>query len=352
MKFISSTLTRQDELNEKGVKVNNHLHSNCRNYLQKYIDNSKIITSRHLNQSGLHLNKDGTKALSEHFVKGINDWETVCVCDVFVESEDMEFEFTEILYLDGCSESGLDLDSDRDVNLSMNLDINYTVFLHSFNVLKDSPGQMESEKPNVVLSELRANNSERLIIAQININGIDHKFQSLVSIIKNKVDIIMISETKVDDSYPISQFQIEGYSSPFRLDRDSHGGGKMIYFPDYLPCKRIESFLLPNNAEVMFIEMNIRKSKWLVISGCNPRNENICPLVCVFHNRTINTKINGLHERALRIVYKDKTDDNLSFQDLDKDRAFKIRDRNYLRLAVEMYKVKNNIPIAYARTFY
>ena len=68
-------------------------------------------------------------------------------------------------------------------------------------------------------------------------------------------------------------FQIEGYSSPFLLDRDSHG--IMIYFPDYLPCKRIESFLLPNNVEVMFMEMNIRKTKWPVISGYNPRKENI-----------------------------------------------------------------------------
>ena len=48
--------------------------------------------------------------------------------------------------------------------------------------------------------------------------------------------------------------------------------------------------------------------------------------------------------RALRIVYKDKTDDNLSFQDIfDQDRALKIHDKNLLRLAVEMYKVKNNI---------
>ena len=71
---------------------------------------------------------------------------------------------------------------------------------------------------------------------------------------------------------------------------------------------------------------------------------NYCPLVWMFHNRTINNKINRLHERALRIVYKDKTDDNLSFRELlDKDRALKIHDRNLQRLAVEMYKVKNNI---------
>ena len=33
----------------------------------------------------------------------------------------------------------------------------------------------------------------------------------------------------------------------------------------------------------------------------------------MFHNRTLNNKINKLHERALRVVYKDI---NLSFQDL------------------------------------
>ena len=69
-------------------------------------------------------------------------------------------------------------------------------------------------------------------------------------------------------------------------------------------------------------------------------------------NRTINNKINRLHERALRIVYKDEPSDNLSVQDLlDKDGAVKIHNRNLQRHAVEMYKGKNYIPIAYARTF-
>ena len=71
---------------------------------------------------------------------------------------------------------------------------------------------------------------------------------------------------------------------------------------------------------------------------------NYSPLVWMFHNRTINNKINRLHERALRIVYIDEPNDNLSFQDLlDKDGAVKIHDRNLQRLAVQMKKLKNNI---------
>ena len=61
----------------------------------------------------------------------------------------------------------------------------------------------------------------------------------------------------------------------------------------------------------------------------------------MFHNRTINNKINRLHERALRLVYKDE---KLSFQDLlDKDGAVNIHERNLQRLVVEMYKVKHKL---------
>ena len=55
----------------------------------------------------------------------------------------------------------------------------------------------------------------------------------------------------------------------------------------------------------------------------------------------LNTKINKLHERALRIVYKDE---RLSFQELlDKDGSITIHHRNLRRLAVEMFKVKNHL---------
>ena len=84
----------------------------------------------------------------------------------------------------------------------------------------------------------------------------------------------MISETKLDGSFPTSQFEIEGFSSPYRLDRDSHGGGIMIFFTDYLPCRRIESHKLLGNVEGMFIEMTVRNTKWLIIPGYNPRKEN------------------------------------------------------------------------------
>ena len=66
-----------------------------------------------------------------------------------------------------------------------------------------------------------------------------------------------------------------------------------------------------------------------------------CPLVWMFCSRTHNNRINKLHERALRIVYKD---DISTFQQLlDYDNSVTIHDRNIQFISIEMYKVKNNI---------
>ena len=59
------------------------------------------------------------------------------------------------------------------------------------------------------------------------------------------------------------------------------------------------------------------------------------------HSRSLNTKINKLHERALRVVYKDE---NLTFEQLlERDNSVTIHHRNLRKLAIEMYKVKNNL---------
>ena len=48
----------------------------------------------------------------------------------------------------------------------------------------------------------------------MNINLIRHKFDSLADIMKDNIDILMISETKVDDTFPEGQFFLEGFGTP------------------------------------------------------------------------------------------------------------------------------------------
>ena len=70
----------------------------------------------------------------------------------------------------------------------------------------------------------------------------------------------------------------------------------------------------------------------------------------MFHHRTLNNKINRLHERALRLVYKN---DELCFTELlELDKSVTVHQRNLQRLAIEMYKVKNNIaPLPFQEIF-
>ena len=69
----------------------------------------------------------------------------------------------------------------------------------------------------------------KLILAHLNVNSIRNKFEFLAEQIKGKIDILMISETKIDERFPQGNFLIDGFSSPYRLDRDSKGGGIMFY---------------------------------------------------------------------------------------------------------------------------
>ena len=73
------------------------------------------------------------------------------------------------------------------------------------------------------LKSLRTKNQEKLIFAHININSIRNKFIILKEFVKNTIDILLISETKIDDTFPSAQFLIEGFQVPFRLDRTGHG---------------------------------------------------------------------------------------------------------------------------------
>ena len=61
----------------------------------------------------------------------------------------------------------------------------------------------------------------------------------------------------------------------------------------------------------------------------------------MFHSRKLNERINQIHERALRIVYKDF---NSSFQELlIKDNSLNIHHRNLQNLVTEIFKVKNGL---------
>ena len=122
--------------------------------------------------------------------------------------------------------------------------------------------------PKEEINNLRLKNPNRLICAHLNINSVRNKFNLLSDIIKNNFDILMISETKLDLSFPNGQFQSHGYSEPYRLDRKGKGGGILVFIRLDIPTKLIDSQM---KIKGFFIELNLRRKKWLLCSSYNPK---------------------------------------------------------------------------------
>ena len=93
----------------------------------------------------------------------------------------------------------------------------------------------------------------------------------LEELIKDKIDIFVASETKLDSSFPSGQFVIKGYSTPFRLDRDQNVGGLLLYVREDIPCKILNEYTPEKPIENLFVEINLRSRKWLLSCSYNPK---------------------------------------------------------------------------------
>ena len=84
------------------------------------------------------------------------------------------------------------------------------------------------------LKKLRIKNPGKLVTGQLHNN----KFEIFTLQIHRNVDILMISETKLDSSLPTGQFLINSFKTPFYVDRNGHGVGVFyisgkIYYQKY-----------------------------------------------------------------------------------------------------------------------
>ena len=91
----------------------------------------------------------------------------------------------------------------------------------------------------VPCEEIRDTNPRNCIIGHLNMNSIRDKFNAVEYILSEGLaDIFAISETKIDDSFPSSQFSILTDFSIHRKNRNRHGGGIMLYVRSNIPRMR------------------------------------------------------------------------------------------------------------------
>ena len=119
-----------------------------------------------------------------------------------------------------------------------------------------------------ILKSIRQEHTNKLVFAHININSLRNKFELLVDQVKGNIDVLMISETKIDDSFPLRNFLVGAFSKPYRLDRDSLGGGILLYVREDIQTNLTEVETKP--IEGFYVEINLRSDKWLINYSYNP----------------------------------------------------------------------------------
>ena len=92
-------------------------------------------------------------------------------------------------------------------------------------------------------------------------------------IIQGKIDILVITETETDSTFPLNQFVIQGYSKPYKFDRNRNGGGVFIYVREDIQSKELKIDNTPEDIENIFIEINLIKNKWLFYDFYHPPSQ-------------------------------------------------------------------------------
>ena len=139
------------------------------------------------------------------------------------------------------------------------------------------------DNPVTLLRDLKLKNVNRLNLAHININSLRNKFEGLKEIINENIDILVVSETKLDNSYPDTQFHLPGFNS-FRYDRNSSGGGIIAFIREDIPSKELKSDSTLADVEGYFIELNLRRKKWVLFVGYNPHKDCISNFLKIVGN--------------------------------------------------------------------
>ena len=160
----------------------------------------------------------------------------------------------------------------NDEQIQQNDSISIPSFIPTTSFIPDT--SLSSSQDNLdwfeKIKQLKQKNPNNLTCSYLNINSIRNKFHNFFDMIDQNIDIICLAETKLDNSFPASNFRMPGYTSPFRLDINSRSGGLLVYIKETIPSKELKQFIIPKDLQILPIEINLRKSKWLIIPTYRP----------------------------------------------------------------------------------
>ena len=88
------------------------------------------------------------------------------------------------------------------------------------------------------------------------------------------MDIFAIAETKLDSSFPESQFILPGMRKRlYRLYVTSRKGGLLVFVNNDIPSNYLRSFHLPGDIQAIPLEINLKQRKLFVVSIYQPLDQ-------------------------------------------------------------------------------
>ena len=111
---------------------------------------------------------------------------------------------------------------------------------------------------NADLKYFCVRNLYKIVVGHLNINSIRNKFDFLAHQVYGNSDVLMISETKLDESFSPGQFLLDRYSARFRFARNGNNGGILLYIREDIPSKLLS---MNKDIEGFFVEINYVRRK-------------------------------------------------------------------------------------------
>ena len=98
------------------------------------------------------------------------------------------------------------------------------------------------------LKKVKIKRPKNVIIGNLNINSISGKFDQLTCLVPNNADILVLTDTKLDETFTTYNFLRDGFSSAFRLDQNQKRW-RHTYVKSDIPSKLFTKHSFPNYTE-------------------------------------------------------------------------------------------------------
>ena len=281
---MSSRIDRLDD--GKAARTIKRLNSLLSESSLDIIDNSNIGHS-FLGIHGLYLNEHGAGKLALNFVKRIRS-----ILNSAPAKQKLKEIHSKISSFRRSSDNPRPDKPETIYALSHNLneetikckkDLAFSTSKNSMSMSNFSAKEntnVESKSENESGMQVESQKCENFVDSSFNIqkqfNSLRNKLDMLTNSVTECIDILlMISETKLDDIFPYALYHLKDFSNLYRLDRNSHGGGILVYVRDNVPSNLVKLDQKFENFESFFVELALsKKNKWLLSYSYNSHKGN------------------------------------------------------------------------------